>query len=148
MSEETIVLHAQESQAQFLVYTGNFCGYCTTAKRLLERSNLTYTEYNFDDILGCGSWSLMLLDTNCSGDSRYLQRATNFYWRLRSVTALSSAQLTIPSTIHDAPLESYGPWGVQSIPSPSLQIQTHAQLPIHLELRPEGLSHHASKKDV
>ena len=49
MSEETIVLHAQESQAQFLVYTGNFCGYCTAAKRLLERSNLTYTEYNFGE---------------------------------------------------------------------------------------------------
>ena len=52
MTEETILQHALESKSEFLVYTGNYCGYCTAAKRLLERSNLTYTEYNFDEHSG------------------------------------------------------------------------------------------------
>ena len=52
MTEETILQHALESKSEFLVYTGNYCGYCTAAKRLLERSNLTYTEYNFDEHAG------------------------------------------------------------------------------------------------
>ncbi|MBT61552.1 MAG: glutaredoxin [Euryarchaeota archaeon] len=50
MSEELILTHAQKSTDDFLIYTGNFCGYCTAAIRLLERKNLTYTEINFDHV--------------------------------------------------------------------------------------------------
>jgi glutaredoxin 3 len=48
MSEATILNDAANAGTEFLVYTGNFCGYCTAAKRLLERKNLSFTELNFD----------------------------------------------------------------------------------------------------
>ena len=41
--------HAAESNADFLIYTGNFCGYCVALKRLLDRKGLSYTEFNFDE---------------------------------------------------------------------------------------------------
>jgi|TARA_B110000914_G_scaffold201901_1_gene194466 glutaredoxin 3 len=50
MSEEFIVEQAQQIDTEFLIYTGNFCGYCTAAKRLLERHELSFTDYNFDEI--------------------------------------------------------------------------------------------------
>ncbi len=31
-----------------LIYSGNFCSYCTMAKRLLDKKGLTYTEINVD----------------------------------------------------------------------------------------------------
>ena len=34
------------------MYTGNFCGYCTAAKRLFNRKDLSVTEYNFDEHQG------------------------------------------------------------------------------------------------
>ena len=52
MSGETVLQHARESKTEFLIYTGDFCGYCTAAKRLLDSSSLTYTEYNFDEHSG------------------------------------------------------------------------------------------------
>lgn len=48
MSEEVILQHAAKADTDFLMYTGNFCGYCEAAKRLFNNKNLTYTEYNFD----------------------------------------------------------------------------------------------------
>ena len=48
MSEATILNDAANAGTEFLVYTGNFCGYCTAAKRLLERKSLSFTELNFD----------------------------------------------------------------------------------------------------
>ena len=48
MSDEIILKHAAESETDFLIYTGNFCGYCNAAKRLLESKKLSFTEYNFD----------------------------------------------------------------------------------------------------
>ncbi len=33
---------------EILIYTGNFCPYCTMAKRLLEKKGLHYTEINVD----------------------------------------------------------------------------------------------------
>lgn len=48
MSEELIVSHAKEAGTDFLIYTGNFCGYCTAAIRLLKRKNFSLTERNFD----------------------------------------------------------------------------------------------------
>jgi glutaredoxin len=52
MSEAVILEHASQTDADFLVYTGNFCGYCRALKNLLNRHNLTYTEYNFDEHAG------------------------------------------------------------------------------------------------
>ena len=49
MSEEVIVKHAMEASTDFLVYTGNFCGYCKALKRLLDGKGLTFTEHNFDE---------------------------------------------------------------------------------------------------
>ena len=49
MSEGTIFQHAAEAGTEFLIYTGNFCGYCTAAKRLFNRKDLSVTEYNFDE---------------------------------------------------------------------------------------------------
>ena len=49
MSEELIVSHAMQAGTDFLIYTGNFCGYCNALKRLLKGKNLTYTEHNFDE---------------------------------------------------------------------------------------------------
>ena len=48
MSEESVLSDAANAGTQFLLYTGNFCGYCTAAKRLLDGKSLTYTELNFD----------------------------------------------------------------------------------------------------
>ena len=52
MSDEIILKHAAESETDFLIYTGNFCGYCNAAKRLLESKKLSFTEYNFDQNSG------------------------------------------------------------------------------------------------
>lgn len=49
MSEELIVAHAGEAGTDFLIYTGNFCGYCSALKRLLKGKGLTFTELNFDE---------------------------------------------------------------------------------------------------
>ena len=40
MSEEVIIRHAKDSGTDFLMYTGNFCGYCEAAKRLFKIKNL------------------------------------------------------------------------------------------------------------
>ena len=48
MSEEVIIQHASSANTDFLMYSGNFCGYCTAATRLFEQKKLTYTEFNFD----------------------------------------------------------------------------------------------------
>ena len=50
MGEEILFEHANSNSTEFLIYTGNFCGYCTAATRLLDRKGLSYTEYNFDEI--------------------------------------------------------------------------------------------------
>ena len=49
MSEELIVGHAEKVDTDFLIYTGNFCGYCNALKRLLTGKGLTFTELNFDE---------------------------------------------------------------------------------------------------
>ena len=49
MSEEVVLGHAAEAGTDFLLYTGNFCGYCMAAKRLFKQSNLTFKEINFDE---------------------------------------------------------------------------------------------------
>ncbi len=49
MSEAMILEHAAEANTEFLVYTGNFCGYCRALKSLLKSKKLTFTEYNFDE---------------------------------------------------------------------------------------------------
>lgn len=43
-----ILEHAAGASTDFLVYTGNFCGYCRALKNLLDGKELTYTEFNFD----------------------------------------------------------------------------------------------------
>ena len=48
MSEEFIVNQAQQLDTEFLIYTGNFCGFCTAAKRFLDSKEISFTEYNFD----------------------------------------------------------------------------------------------------
>ena len=48
MSEELIISHAADAGTDFLIYTGNFCGYCTATKRMFEQRNLTFKEINFD----------------------------------------------------------------------------------------------------
>ena len=55
MSEALILEHASQTDTDFLVYTGNFCGYCRALKNLLNRNQLTYTEFNFDDHAGMRS---------------------------------------------------------------------------------------------
>tara|TARA_B100001250_G_C19741850_1_gene763430 strand:+ start:906 stop:1226 length:321 start_codon:yes stop_codon:yes gene_type:complete len=52
MSEKVILQHAAEAGTDFLLYTGNFCGYCTAAKRLFESKNFSFKEYNFDEYSG------------------------------------------------------------------------------------------------
>ena len=52
MSAELVYVHAQQADTDFLIYTGNFCGYCTALTRLLNGKDLSYTEYNFDDHAG------------------------------------------------------------------------------------------------
>jgi mycoredoxin len=49
VSEAMILEHAVEAQTDFLIYTGNFCGYCRALKNLLDGKSLTYTEFNFDN---------------------------------------------------------------------------------------------------
>ena len=49
MSEAVVLEHAAACGTDFLVYTGNFCGYCRALKNLLNRNALTSTEYNFDE---------------------------------------------------------------------------------------------------
>jgi glutaredoxin 3 len=49
MSEEVVLGHAAEAGTDFLIYTGNYCGYCTAAKRMFEQKNLTFKEINFDE---------------------------------------------------------------------------------------------------
>ena len=49
MSEEVVLGHAAEAGTDFLIYTGNFCGYCTAAKRLFKQNDLSYKEINFDE---------------------------------------------------------------------------------------------------
>jgi glutaredoxin 3 len=34
--------------ATILIYSGNYCPYCTMAKKLLDKKGLTYTEINVD----------------------------------------------------------------------------------------------------
>ena len=48
MSEAVVLEHAAACGTDFLIYTGNFCGYCRALKNLLNRNDLTFTEYNFD----------------------------------------------------------------------------------------------------
>jgi glutaredoxin 3 len=48
MSEEVVMRDAAKAGTDFLIYTGNFCGYCTAAKRLMERKALSFTEMNYD----------------------------------------------------------------------------------------------------
>tara|TARA_B100001564_G_C20179396_1_gene463323 strand:- start:116 stop:391 length:276 start_codon:yes stop_codon:yes gene_type:complete len=48
MSEAIVLRDAEQSGTDFLMYTGNFCGYCTAAKRLLDRKGFTFKELNFD----------------------------------------------------------------------------------------------------
>ncbi|MDE0869935.1 MAG: hypothetical protein OSA21_06445 [Candidatus Poseidoniaceae archaeon] len=50
MSEDFLVEQAKQIDTEFLIYTGNFCGYCTAAKRLLDRKELSFTEFNFDEV--------------------------------------------------------------------------------------------------
>ena len=52
MSEEIILEHAAHAGTDFLMYTGNFCGYCNAAKRLFGGKKLSFKEYNFDDHAG------------------------------------------------------------------------------------------------
>ena len=49
MSEAMVLEHAEASGTDFLIYTGHFCGYCRALKNLLDRKELSYTEYNFDE---------------------------------------------------------------------------------------------------
>lgn len=48
MSEAMILEHASQTDTDFLIYTGDFCGYCRALKNLLQNKDLSYTEYNFD----------------------------------------------------------------------------------------------------
>lgn len=52
MSEAVVLEHAADAGTDFLIYTGNFCGYCTAAKRLLSGKSLSFKEYNFDQHSG------------------------------------------------------------------------------------------------
>jgi len=49
VAEELILEHAERADTDFLVYTGNFCGYCRALKNLLNTKDLTFTEHNFDE---------------------------------------------------------------------------------------------------
>ena len=52
MAESVVLEHAAQADTDFLIYTGNFCGYCTAAKRLLKGKSLSVKEYNFDQHSG------------------------------------------------------------------------------------------------
>ena len=43
-----VVKDAQESNADFIVYSTTFCPYCVAVKRLFDSKGLTYDEFNFD----------------------------------------------------------------------------------------------------
>ena len=49
MSEAVVLEHAKSAGTDFLMYTGNFCGYCVAAKRLFASKNLSFKEYNFNE---------------------------------------------------------------------------------------------------
>ena len=49
MSEEILLEHAKTHTTDFLMYTGQFCGYCSAAKRLLNSKDFTFTEISFDE---------------------------------------------------------------------------------------------------
>jgi len=49
VAEGLILEHAERADTDFLVYTGNFCGYCRALKNLLNTKELTFTEHNFDE---------------------------------------------------------------------------------------------------
>jgi len=49
MSEEVVLSHAAEAGTDFLIYTGNFCGFCVAAKRLFKQNDLSFKEINFDE---------------------------------------------------------------------------------------------------
>lgn len=49
MSEEILLEHAKSHDTDFLMYTGQFCGYCSAAKRLLSSKEFTFTEISFDE---------------------------------------------------------------------------------------------------
>ena len=49
MSEEILLEHAKSHDTDFLMYTGQFCGYCSAAKRLLGSEEFTFTEISFDE---------------------------------------------------------------------------------------------------
>ena len=48
MSEAAIMDDARKAGTDFLMYTGNFCSYCTAAERLFNQEQITFTELNFD----------------------------------------------------------------------------------------------------
>ena len=39
-------LHKPESMAKVEIYTSPYCGYCSAAKRLIKRKNVTFEEYD------------------------------------------------------------------------------------------------------
>ena len=66
MSEAVILEHAAQAGTDFLMYTGNFCGYCTAAQRLFDGKSLSFKEYNFDEHNGLRpvSYTHLTLPTN------------------------------------------------------------------------------------
>jgi len=49
MEDSVILEQASQVSTDFLIYTGNFCGFCVALKRLRDRKGLSYTEFNFDE---------------------------------------------------------------------------------------------------
>ena len=41
--------YAAVAETDFLIFTGNFCGYCSALKRYLPSKGMTFTEYNMDE---------------------------------------------------------------------------------------------------
>ncbi len=44
--------YAEAAETDFLVFTGNFCGYCSALKNYLPSKGMTFTEYNMDEYPG------------------------------------------------------------------------------------------------
>jgi len=44
-----VVTDAEQVETDFLIYTSNFCNYCTAVKRLLGSKELSFTEINFSN---------------------------------------------------------------------------------------------------
>ncbi|MDP6011081.1 MAG: glutaredoxin [Candidatus Poseidoniaceae archaeon] len=44
--------YAEAAETDFLIFTGNFCGYCAALKRYLPSKGMTFTEYNMDEHSG------------------------------------------------------------------------------------------------